>query len=126
MRKIRSRDKLSEVKDGIAYQQSPKVKLDTLFELLEIDQDTNEVPSMTQTELHEFEEQNCKNDEEKVYLRKMMRKIALDLYLRTYNLKLPAVPRKENETDDEYSERYNQRITEYMAKINKGDVKSSD
>jgi len=50
MRKIRSRDLVNEVKDGIAYQQSPKVKLDTLFELLEIDQDTNEVPSMTQTE----------------------------------------------------------------------------
>jgi len=126
MRKIRSRDLVNEVKDGIAYQQSLKVKVDTLFELLEIGQDTNEVPGMTQTDLHEFEEMQCKNDEEKVHLRKMMRKIALDLYIRTYNLKLPAVPRKENETDAEYSERYNQRITEYMAKINKGDAKSSD
>jgi hypothetical protein len=119
MRKIQSRDLLKEVKNAIAYQQSPYLKVDTLFELLEMDQDKNEVPGLTQSELHEFEEKHCKNDEEKLELRKSMRRIALDLYIRTYNLKLPVIPRRENETDHEYSERYNQRITDFMAKLNK-------
>lgn len=99
MRKIRSRDLLKEVKDGIVYQQSPNVKVDTLFELLKMDQDTNEVPGLTESELHEFEEMQCENDEEKLHMRIMMRNIALDLHIRTYNLKLPVIPRNENETD---------------------------
>ena len=121
MRKIQSRDKLTEIEDGIEYDKSTQVKDDTLFELLRMDQNTNVVPCMTQSELHEFEESQCKNDEEKLQLRKMMRKLALDLYISTYNLKLPAVPRRNKiETDSEYTERYNQRIIEYLDKLYKG------
>jgi len=35
------------------------------------------------------------------------------------------VPRNENETDEEYSERYYKRITEFIAKLNKGKAQGS-